>query len=68
MKEIRTTFFTAANRAYEIFVLPYVASVLFWNDDARVEICLENTRRFEAENVRALAVIRIRDRLRVCSA
>ena len=58
VKEIRTTFFTVANRAYEIFVLPYIASVLFFNDDARVEICLENTRRFEAENARALAVIR----------
>ena len=37
MKEVRTTFFTVATRAYEMFVLQYIASVLFWNDDARVE-------------------------------
>lgn len=54
---IRTTFFTAANRAYEPFVLPYVASVLLHNDDALVEIVLERPRQFEMENCDALEVL-----------
>ena len=57
-KEIRTTVFTVATRAYEVFVLPFISSVLFFNDDTRVEICLEDTCRFEVENARALAVMR----------
>ena len=53
----QTTFFTCANKAYEMFVLPYIASVLMHNDDARVEICLEDADEFVAENAEALAVI-----------
>ena len=53
----RTTFFTSANRAYELFVLPYLASVLVHNDDARVEICLEDADRFASDNAEALAIL-----------
>jgi len=41
-KACRTTFFTVADTRYELFVLPYVASVLAHNTDARVEICLHD--------------------------
>lgn len=55
---IRTTFFTAADRNYEMFVLPYIVSALTHNDDARVEVCLEDPGRFEEENSDAIAILR----------
>jgi len=51
---IRTTIFTSANRPYEMFVLPYVVGALVHNDDARVEICLENAGKFEDDHPEAL--------------
>lgn len=54
---VQTTFFTCANKAYEMFVLPYITSVLVHNDDARVEICLEDADEFVAENAEALAIM-----------
>ena len=53
----RTTFFTVANRAYELFVLPYAASVLIHNDDARVEVCVEDADEFADANAEALAAL-----------
>lgn len=53
----RTTFFTCANRAYELYVLPYITSVLVHNDDARVEVCLESSNRFAEHNTEALDVL-----------
>lgn len=57
MGSIRTTFFTSANRPYEFFVLPYVTAALVHNDDARVEVCLEDSSRFRQANEEALAVL-----------
>lgn len=57
---VRTTFFTVANRAYEFFVLPHAASVLIHNDDARVEVCLEDADRFAGANAEALAALHAR--------
>ena len=54
---IQTTFFTSANRRYELFVLPYIASILVHNDDARVEVCLEDSRRFRQDSEEALAAL-----------
>ena len=51
---IRTTFFTFANRNYEMFVLPYIASALIHNEDARVEICLEDSNRFRDANAQGM--------------
>ena len=56
--DIRTTFFTVANRPYEHFVLPYIVSVLIHNDDSRVEICVEDPKRFMKENKKALRVLK----------
>ena len=53
-----TTFFTSANRLYEMFVLPYVASGLIHDIDARVEVCLEDPQAFEAANAEAVAILR----------
>lgn len=53
----RTTFFTYANRAYELYVLPYITSVLVHNGDARVEVCLESSNRFADANTKALDVL-----------
>jgi len=54
---ITTTVFTACDRAYEAFVLPYLSSVLFHNPDAVVEICIEDTARFNASNQAALGLL-----------
>lgn len=51
---IRTTFFTSANQAYEMYVLPYILSALIHNDDARVEICLEDSNRFKDTNAQGV--------------
>ena len=56
--DIRTTFFTVANRPYEHFVLPYIVSVLIHNDDSRVEICVEEPDRFMKENKKAFRVLK----------
>ena len=53
----RTTFFTAADRRYELFVLPYAASVLAHNVDARLEICLHDADGFERRNADALRLL-----------
>lgn len=55
---IQTTFFSSANKAYEMFVAPYIASVLAHNDDARVEICLDDAAAFARANGAALAILR----------
>jgi len=52
-----TTFFTACNRAYEPFVIPYALSVLHHNNDAAVEVCVEDPTRFADENEQALAIL-----------
>lgn len=53
----RTTFFTAADRRYEMFVLPYIASSLAHNADARVEVCLQDVGAFRSRNERALRIL-----------
>ena len=55
--QIRTTFFTSANRRYEMFVLPYIIGALTHNPDARVEICLENTHEFLADNSNGIRIL-----------
>ena len=54
----RLTVFTVADRRYEPFVLPYMASVLHHNPDAHVEIALDEPLGFAARNADALAIIR----------
>ena len=54
----RTTFFTAADTRYEIFVLPYIVSALYHNSDARVEVCLQDVGAFRSSNERALGILR----------
>lgn len=54
----RTTFFTAADTRYEMFVLPYIVSALFHNSDARVEVCLQDVSGFRSSNERALDILR----------
>ena len=54
---LRTTFFTCANRAYELYVLPYMTSVLVHNRDARVEVCLESSTEFADANAKALGIL-----------
>ena len=51
---IRTTIFSSATPDYELFVLPYIASALIHNDDARVEVCVEENARFRETNAPAL--------------
>lgn len=41
-----------------MFVFPYIVSTLTHNPDARVEICLENAREFEAENSNGCRILR----------
>ena len=53
----RTTFFTAADRRYEMFVLPYIVSTLAHNADARVEVCLQDVNAFRSRNERALHIL-----------
>ena len=53
----RTTFFTVADKRYELFALPYAASVLAHNADARVEICLLDADEFERRNADALRLL-----------
>ena len=54
---MRTTFFTSANNAYELFVLPYMTSVLVHNEDARVEVCLDDSAAFTLANAAALDIL-----------
>ena len=56
-KVLKTTFFTYANRPYEIFVLPYATSVLLYNEDARVEIVLDDSNSFKEENIEGIELI-----------
>lgn len=51
------TVFTAANRKYEPFVLPFAASVLTHNPEAVAEIALEDAEAFKAENTTAMEVL-----------
>ena len=53
----RTTFFTVADRRYELFVLPYAASVLAHNVDARLEVCLHDADEFRRRNAEALGLL-----------
>lgn len=53
----RTTFFTAADKRYEMFVLPYIVSTLYHNPDARVEVCLQDASGFRSTNERALDIL-----------
>ncbi|MDE2813886.1 MAG: hypothetical protein OXM01_12710 [Gemmatimonadota bacterium] len=41
-----------------MFALPYVLSGLIHNDDARVEICLEDALTFESANMEAVGILR----------
>lgn len=52
-----TTFFTAANRRYEYFAIPYAVSVLQCNPDAQVEICLEDPDSFAVQNAKAIRIV-----------
>ncbi|KFB10324.1 hypothetical protein [Nitratireductor basaltis] len=54
---IETTFFAAADRKYEDFVIPYAASALRFNKEARVEICIEDPRRFYLQNQQPLEIL-----------
>lgn len=54
---IRTTIFSSANKLYEMFVVPYVVTSLIHNDDARVEICLEDAGEFESKNAEAIDIL-----------
>lgn len=51
------TIFTACDKRYEPFVLPFIASNLAHNPDAVIEIALEDVRRFRSENAEALSVL-----------
>ena len=53
----RTTFFTVALGQYELFVLPYIASALTHNEDADVEICLQDSGGFQRANATALGLL-----------
>ena len=54
---IRTTVFSSANKLYEMFVVPFVVTSLIHNDDARVEICLEDADEFELDNAEAIDIL-----------
>lgn len=56
-RKIRTTLFTSANKLYEMFVLPYALGGLIHNDDARVEVCLEDPGAFESTNREAIGTL-----------
>jgi len=47
---VRTTIFSACNRNYEAFIVPYAAAALHHNADVAVEICVEDPARFRQEN------------------
>ena len=57
---IDTTFFTAADVAYDLFAIPYAFSALFHNPDARVEICVENPAAFRERNRPAIEALHTR--------
>ena len=49
------TVFTSADKNYEMFVLPYICSVLLSNpENAKVEICLQNSASFASANIEAM--------------
>ena len=54
---IRTTIFSSATPDYELFVLPYMASALIHNADARVEVCVDENARFRATNALGIEVL-----------
>ena len=54
----KLTVFTACNSKYEPFVLPYVLSVLYFNENTKVEISLERPKLFESENIEAIDILR----------
>ncbi len=54
---LTTTFFTACNRLYEPFALPYMASVLAHNPTAAVELCMEDPARFVLDSQAALGIL-----------
>lgn len=47
---MKTTIFTSADKYYEPFVLPYITSALIHNEDAQVEICLEDPSGFTTKH------------------
>lgn len=51
------TVFTVASHSHELYVLPYLACVLANDQDAVVEIVLEDPARFAASNTEALALL-----------
>jgi len=52
--------YTTANRPYEPFVLPYMASCLEFNPGAYVEVGVEDADRFRRENYEALELLHAR--------
>ncbi len=52
------TVFTSADKNYEMFVLPYICSVLLSNPNTtRVEVCLEEAAAFVSTNGEALTIL-----------
>jgi len=52
--------YTTANRPYEPFILPYVASCLEFNPGAYVEVGVEDAERFRGENYQAFELLYVR--------
>lgn len=57
MTEPSTTFFTVAVGSYRIFAVPYAFSVLFFNDDATVEVMVDDAQQFRDEYARAIDLL-----------
>jgi hypothetical protein len=53
-----TTFFTAANRTYDHFIIPYITSALSFNKGCFVEICVEDEAETHQKYEPALAALK----------
>ena len=54
---IRTTLFTYADPLYELFVLPYIVTALIYNDDVRVEICVDDAEDFNCSHAQGFEIL-----------
>lgn len=50
-------FYTYADCAYDFFAIPYAYFALYHNRNAKVEICLENEKRFREKNEKAINLL-----------
>ncbi|WP_146205793.1 methyltransferase domain-containing protein [Azospirillum sp. TSH58] len=55
--ERTTLFFSAVNRAYDHFVVPWAFSILYHHDDALVEVCVQGLQNFIVRNDEAIKTL-----------